>query len=142
MGAWLGPLHLARVSHAVPLPVFTIQANDGAYNVTIEWRLDVDTTSLMPTLRVPTLRCWSLRHRASRPMGVGNPDSCVQGWIMTTGCTLDVGTCLLFRHRSFGFHDATLEPVLAAGIILPFRALRAPRGGSGLVRRGQRRFRS
>jgi lauroyl/myristoyl acyltransferase len=38
-----GPLHLARVSRAALLPVFTIRANDGTYNVTIERQLDVDT---------------------------------------------------------------------------------------------------
>ena len=38
-----GPLHLARTSHAALLPVFTIRASDGAYNVTIERQLDVDT---------------------------------------------------------------------------------------------------
>ena len=38
-----GPLHLARTSHAALLPVFTIRANDGSYDVTIERRLDVDT---------------------------------------------------------------------------------------------------
>jgi lauroyl/myristoyl acyltransferase len=38
-----GPLHLARISHAALLPVFTIRANDGTYDVTIERRLDVDS---------------------------------------------------------------------------------------------------
>ena len=38
-----GPLHLARTSHAALLPIFTIRANDGSYDVTIERRLDVDT---------------------------------------------------------------------------------------------------
>ena len=37
-----GPLHLARMSRAAILPVFTIRASDGAYNVTIERPLDVD----------------------------------------------------------------------------------------------------
>jgi lauroyl/myristoyl acyltransferase len=38
-----GPLHLARTSQAALLPVFTIRANDGSYDMTIERRLDVDT---------------------------------------------------------------------------------------------------
>jgi lauroyl/myristoyl acyltransferase len=37
------PLHLARTSRAALLPVFTIRANDGTYDVTIERRLDVDS---------------------------------------------------------------------------------------------------
>jgi lauroyl/myristoyl acyltransferase len=37
------PLHLARTSHAALLPVFTIRANDGTYDVTIERPLDVDS---------------------------------------------------------------------------------------------------
>jgi len=38
-----GPLHLARTSRAVLLPVFTVRASDGPYDVTIERRLDVDS---------------------------------------------------------------------------------------------------
>ena len=37
------PLHLARTSHAALLPVFTIRASDGTYDVTIERPLDVDS---------------------------------------------------------------------------------------------------
>jgi lauroyl/myristoyl acyltransferase len=37
------PLHLARTSRAALLPVFTVRASDGAYEVTIERPLDVDS---------------------------------------------------------------------------------------------------
>ena len=77
-------------SHAALLPVFTIfGANDGSYDVTIERRDSTSIpTSLMPALRVPTLRCWSLLcHCASRAMGrLGNPHSADLG---PPGCTLD-----------------------------------------------------
>ena len=37
------PLHLAHASRAALLPVFTIRAADGTYDVTIERPLDVDS---------------------------------------------------------------------------------------------------
>lgn len=37
------PLHLAHTSRATLLPVFTIRADDGTYDVTIEQPLDVDS---------------------------------------------------------------------------------------------------